>query len=88
MNILINKHGKKHIKHLYDFDKVSKSGYYNHFNYNISFKRHKGARQIKMTLKSFFDTIFNLKKIRRLMKKFGLFCPIRKKNESVKISVY
>lgn len=42
--------------------------------------RHKGARLIKMTLERVFDTIMNLKKIRRLMKKFGLICPIRKAN--------
>lgn len=42
--------------------------------------RHKGARQIKMTLEKYFDTIMNLKKIRRLMAKFNLVCPIRKAN--------
>lgn len=42
--------------------------------------RHKGARLIKMTLERDFDTIMNLKKIRRLMKKFNLICPIRKAN--------
>ena len=42
--------------------------------------RHKGARLIKMTLEHDFDTIMNLKKIRRLMKKFNLICPIRKAN--------
>ena len=42
--------------------------------------RKKGARQIKMTLERRFETIMNLKKIRRLMKKYGLFCPIRKAN--------
>lgn len=40
----------------------------------------KGAKQLKMTLKNNFSVIMNLKKIRRLMKKFGLFCPIRKAN--------
>ncbi len=40
----------------------------------------KGARQLKMTLENDFDTIMNLKKIRRLMKKFNLYCPIRKAN--------
>lgn len=40
----------------------------------------KGARQIKMTLENTFQTTMNLKKIRRLMKKFGLYCPIRKAN--------
>lgn len=40
----------------------------------------KGAKQLKMTLDNNFRVIMNLKKIRRLMKKFGLFCPIRKAN--------
>jgi putative transposase len=40
----------------------------------------KGARQLKMTLENDFQTTMNLKKIRRLMKKFGLHCPIRKAN--------
>ena len=43
-------------------------------------KRKKGARQIKMVLENEFNTIFNLKKIRRLMKKYGLKCPIRQAN--------
>ena len=42
--------------------------------------RNKGARQIKMTLERDFGIIMNLKKIRRLMNKFGLKCPIRKAN--------
>ena len=55
-----------------DFEKVMMA--YHFKNYN------KGARQLKMTLANEFDIIMNLKKIRRLMKKFGLFCPIRKAN--------
>lgn len=43
-------------------------------------KRKKGARQIKMTLEKNFNVIMNLKSIRRIMKKYGLFCPIRKAN--------
>ena len=43
-------------------------------------RRKKGARQIKMTLEGQHGIIMNLKKIRRLMKKFNLFCPIRKTN--------
>lgn len=39
----------------------------------------KGARTIYMILKRENHTM-NLKKIRRLMKKYGLFCPIRKPN--------
>ena len=40
----------------------------------------KGARQIKYRLKNDHRIIMNLKKIRRLMKKYGLICPIRKVN--------
>lgn len=40
----------------------------------------KGAVQIKMRLERDYGMIMNLKKIRRLMKKFGLICPIRKIN--------
>ena len=43
-------------------------------------KRKKGSRQIKMVLDNEFNIHFNLKKIRRLMKKFGLKCPIRQAN--------
>lgn len=42
--------------------------------------RHKGARQIKITLSNTFGIKINLKKIRHLMKKYGLYCPIRKAN--------
>ena len=40
----------------------------------------KGARQIKMRIKRDYGVIMNLKKIRRLMKKYDLVCPIRKIN--------
>jgi putative transposase len=42
--------------------------------------RKKGARQIKMTLAGQFNVVFNLKCIRRIMKKYGIVCPIRKAN--------
>lgn len=42
--------------------------------------RKKGARQIKMTLEGQFKVVFNLKRIRRIMKKYGIICPIRKAN--------
>lgn len=42
--------------------------------------RKKGARQIKMTLAGQFQVVFNLKRIRRIMKKFAIICPIRKAN--------
>lgn len=40
----------------------------------------KGSRSIKMILENEFGIIFNLKKIRRLMKKFNIVCPHRKPN--------
>lgn len=40
----------------------------------------KGARSIRMVLENDFDTIFNLKKIRRIMKKYQIICPHRKPN--------
>lgn len=43
-------------------------------------RRKKGARQIKMTLEGQFGIIYNLKRIRRIMKKYEIICPIRKAN--------
>ena len=43
-------------------------------------KRKKGARQIKMTLAGEFNIIYNLKRIRRIMKKYEIICPIRRAN--------
>ncbi len=42
--------------------------------------RHKGARQIKMTLNGQFDIKYNLKRIRRIMKKYKIICPVRRAN--------
>lgn len=42
--------------------------------------RKKGAKQIKMTLEGWFGIVYNLKRIRRVMKKYNIFCPIRKAN--------
>jgi putative transposase len=47
--------------------------------YNFK-RRKKGARQIKMTLTGQFNIIYNLKRIRRIMKKYDIICPIRKAN--------
>jgi len=48
----------------------------------IHFRRRptKGARQIKMTLERQYQITYNLKRIRRIMKKFEIVCPIRKAN--------
>lgn len=40
----------------------------------------KGAKGIKMTLENEDNIIFNLKHIRRIMKKYDIICPIRKAN--------
>lgn len=40
----------------------------------------KGSRAIKMTLKNKFNTIYSRKKIQRIMRKYGIICPIRKAN--------
>ncbi|MFS0781397.1 IS3 family transposase [Bacillus sp. 1P06AnD] len=42
--------------------------------------RKKGTRQIKMTLQNQYGITYNLKRIRRIMKKFDIICPIRKAN--------
>ncbi|WP_346763286.1 IS3 family transposase [Bacillus thuringiensis] len=40
--------------------------------------REKGACQIKMTLAGQFQVVYNLKRIRRIMKKYEIVCPVRK----------
>ena len=67
-----DKKSKKEQKDLKDFNLILDA-------YKFK-RRHKGARLIKMTLHKQFGLIMNLKKIRRLMAKYGLICPIRKAN--------
>lgn len=43
-------------------------------------RRKKGTRQIKMTLAGQFHIVYNLKRIRRIMRKYRIVCPIRKAN--------
>lgn len=61
----------------------------NHLDYEMylnikkayNFKnRKKGAKQIKMTLENEFKITYNLKRIRRIMKKYNIVCKIRKAN--------
>ncbi|WP_371321714.1 IS3 family transposase [Robertmurraya korlensis] len=47
--------------------------------YNFK-NRKKGARQIKMVLAGQFGVVFNLKRIRRIMKKYGIESPFRRTN--------
>lgn len=67
-----NKRIERDNKDQKDFDLIMKA-------YKFK-KRKKGARQIMMVLDNEFNIHFNLKKIRRLMRKFGLKCPIRQAN--------
>ena len=60
-----------------DKDILSKENVLKAFNFK---GRKKGARQIKMVLKDRFNIIYNLKRIRRIMKKYGIVCPYRKAN--------
>ena len=66
---------------------VSRSGYYHYLSTEDQLKAyqyrgyHKGARSIYMRLLHMEPPIvMNIKKIRRLMKKYNLQCPIRKAN--------
>lgn len=43
-------------------------------------RKTKGARQVKMVLKGKFNLVYNLKRIRRIMKKYNIKCTIRKAN--------
>jgi len=46
----------------------------------------KGARSIKMILEREYDTIFSLKKIGRIMRKYDIVCPHRKPNKYKQIA--
>lgn len=64
-------------------DSIARSKIEQAYNYkNIN----KGARQIKMVLEKEFDIVYNLKKIRRVMKKYNIVCPIRKAKPYKQIS--
>lgn len=58
-------------------DILAKENVLKAFNYK---GRKKGARQIKMVLKDKFNIVYNLKRIRRIMKKYEIVCPFRKAN--------
>lgn len=48
--------------------------------FNFKNRKTKGARQIKMVLKGEFNLVYNLKRIRRIMRKYNIKCTIRKAN--------
>lgn len=58
-------------------DKLSRDIILKAYNFK---NRKKGARQIKMTLENSFKITYNLKRIRRIMRKYNIICPIRKAN--------
>lgn len=58
-------------------DLIIKENILKAFNFK---RRKKGARQIKMTLEGQFQITYNLKRIRRIMKKYKIVCPIRRAN--------
>ena len=60
-----------------DKDEVVKDIVLKAYNYK---GRKKGARQIKMTLSDKFGIVYNLKRIKRIMRKYDINCPIRKAN--------
>ena len=68
---------KKEAKDQADFTLIEEA--YNYRGYK------KGAKSIQMRLFRDKKINFNVKKVRRLMKKYGLFCPIRKTNPYKKI---
>lgn len=47
--------------------------------------RKKGVKQIKMVLEGQYGIIYNLKRIRRIMKKFDITCPFRRANPYKKV---
>ena len=69
---IIEKRKSNEIKDLESKENILKA-------YNFK-NRKKGAKQIKMTLKNNFNINYNLKRIRRIMKKYNIVCPHRKAN--------
>ncbi|MEK7015124.1 IS3 family transposase [Bacillus sp. FSL R9-9410] len=68
---------QKQRKRKNDQDEIAKKIILKAFRFK---NRKKGARQIKMTLAGRFQVVYNLKRIRRIMKKYGIICPIRTVN--------
>lgn len=58
-------------------DEILRDNILKAFNFK---NKKKDAIQIKMVLQNEFGINYNLKRIRRIMKKFNIFCPIRKAN--------
>jgi putative transposase len=58
-------------------DEVLRENILEAFNFK---NRKKGARQIKMVLENEYGIKYNLKRIRRIMKKYNIICPLRKAN--------
>jgi len=69
--------GKKSRKKRAELDEDTRQHILKAYNFK---RRKKGAKQLKMTLVGQYALVYNLKRIRRIMKKYGIFCPIRKAN--------
>jgi putative transposase len=69
--------GKREMRDHLDFISIKAAYDYKGFK--------KGAKQIKMRLMRDYGIIMNLKKIRRLMRKYELLCPIRVANPAIAI---
>ena len=46
----------------------------------------KGSRQVKMNLKGKFSIVYSRKKIQRIMRKYGIYCTIRRPNPYKRIA--
>ena len=71
-NVTVQKRKSNEVRDLESRENILKA-------YNFK-NRKKGARQIKMILSNVFDINYNLKRIRRIMKKYNIVCPYRKAN--------
>lgn len=72
LNVTVQKRKSNEVRDLESRENILKA-------YNFK-NRKKGARQIKMILSNVFDINYNLKRIRRIMKKYNIVCPYRKAN--------
>lgn len=71
-NVTVKKRKSNEVRDLESRENILKA-------YNFK-NRKKGARQIKMILSNVFDINYNLKRIRRIMKKYNIVCPYKKAN--------
>ncbi len=66
-------------------DEVLRENILEAFNFK---NRKKGARQIKMVLENEYGIKYNLKRIRRIMKKYNIICPLSNLKITERIQLY